>query len=174
MMERLFGDAILAFCGQFLTFYVSQSCMLVTSFFFLVLLWYGRSRSTSSPRFRATALVGEYVSGVIFRWLFISGVVHYLRFSCSCIGEFNEMCFYYSAHSLINSFTLNTRVSEGRIIKFCRSNHCMQFYIFVYDNTFVDNFLPTSEHRFEGIYCCFFNAYGADGLTECDWHALIC
>ena len=47
------------------------------------------------------------------------------------------MCFYYSAHSLINYFTLNTRVSEGRILP-VKSLHAI--YIFVYDNTFVDNF----------------------------------
>lgn len=69
-MERfgfyhVISEAVLAFRGRFLAI-LRQSVLLVTSVFFLVLIYYGRSRSTSSPSLRVTALDaasdGEYVS----------------------------------------------------------------------------------------------------------------
>ena len=53
-----------------------QLVLLVTSVFFFVLLSWGCSRGTSSPRFCATALDEEYVS-TFFGWFSISSVVHY-------------------------------------------------------------------------------------------------
>ena len=111
-----------------------QLLLLMTSVFFLALLGQGGSRGTSSLRFRATTLDGEYVSvprlatnkewfyggfsypasysiklfPAVFPAVFVTLNVMYYKYPIACIHQLANCTL------LKNYFTLNARVSVNK------------------------------------------------------------